>query len=155
MTGWDAQLEDVNKEIVELEDRISTLRKELDVAQWAADAARVQRILAVRELHLERLKFQARFIEQKIALGRRGTKPITYSELALICFNAAKRVARGDAAKRLEALGSTFAAKAFDARVAREHRPQPALGPASREPTHRTGPESSRITLSGQKRAAI
>jgi hypothetical protein len=47
--SWDAEFEDVKKEIAELEARISALRAELQTAQWAADLVRVQRILAVRE----------------------------------------------------------------------------------------------------------
>jgi len=38
---WDAQLEDVKKEIAKLEDRISALREELHSAEWATDAARL------------------------------------------------------------------------------------------------------------------
>ena len=67
MLTWDAQLEDVKKEIAKLEDRISALREELHSAEWATDAARLQRILAVREQHLERAKFHAQFIESRIA----------------------------------------------------------------------------------------
>jgi chromosome segregation ATPase len=110
--SWQAQLEDAKKEIAELEDRISALREELRDAQWAADAARLQRILAVREQHLERAKFHAQFIESRIANGRRTVKPIPYSELASICFNAAQRTAKVDTAETLKALGKTFSAKA-------------------------------------------
>jgi hypothetical protein len=45
MLRWDAQLEEANQQRAELEDRISALKQELEVAQRAADAARVQRIL--------------------------------------------------------------------------------------------------------------
>jgi hypothetical protein len=37
---WGAQLEKMNKQIAKLEDRLSALKQELDVAQWASDAAR-------------------------------------------------------------------------------------------------------------------
>src|SRR5258708_6412057 len=67
--SWDAQLEAAKKEIAELENRIAALREELQAAQWAADAARAQRMLTVREEHLERAKFHAQFIEHKIAQG--------------------------------------------------------------------------------------
>ena len=112
MLTWDAQLEDVKKEIAKLEDRISAVREELHSAQWATDAARLQRILAVREQHLERAKFHAQFIESRIAKGRRTVKPIPYSELASICFNAAQRTAQVDTAETLNALGKNFFAKA-------------------------------------------
>ena len=109
MLTWDAQLEDVKKEIAKLEDRISAVREELHSAQWATDAARLQRILAVREQHLERAKFHAQFIERRIAKGR---KPIPYSALAPICFNAAQWTGRADTAETLSALGKSFFAKA-------------------------------------------
>lgn len=118
MLRWDAQLEEANQQIAEVEDRISALKQELEVAQ-AADAARVQRILAVREQQLDHLKFWARFIEEeKIARGHREVKPLPYSEFAVICFDAANREPQGEAAKRLRAIGSTFAAKGFQARTA-------------------------------------
>jgi hypothetical protein len=110
--SWDAQLEDAKKEIAELEDRVSALREELRVAQWATDAARLQRILAVREQHLERAKFRAQFIESRIAKGRRTVKPIPYSALASICFSAAQRTAQVHTAETLKALAKNFSAKA-------------------------------------------
>jgi hypothetical protein len=119
MLRWDTQLEEANQQIAELEDRISALKQELEVAQRAADAARVQRILAVREQQLDHLKFWARFIEEeKIARGHREVKPLPYSEFAVICFDAANREPQGEAAKRLRAIGSSFAAKGFQARAA-------------------------------------
>ena len=45
----DAQLEETNHQIVEVEERISVLGQELQAAQWATDAARLQGMLAVRE----------------------------------------------------------------------------------------------------------
>ena len=84
--SWQVQLEDAKKEIAELEDRIAALREELHGAQWATDAARLQRILAVREQHLERTKFHVQFIESRIAKGRRATRPIQYSALATNLF---------------------------------------------------------------------
>ena len=113
MLSWDAQLEDVEKEIAELEARISALRAELQTAQSAADLARVQRILAVREQHLDRTKLHARFIESRIAKGNQTAKPIPYSALASICFNAAQRTAQVDTAETLKALGKSFSAKAI------------------------------------------
>ena len=113
MLTWDAQLEDVKKEIAKLEDRISAVREELHSAQWATDAARLQRILAVREQHLERAKFHAQFIEGRIAKGRRTVKPIPYSALAPICFNAAQWTAHADTAETLNTLAKTFSAKAI------------------------------------------
>jgi hypothetical protein len=110
--SWDAQLEDVKKEIAKIEGRISALREELHSAQWATDAARLERILAVREQHLERAKFHAEFIESRIAKGRRTVKPIPYSALAPICFNAAQWTTQGDTAETLKALGKNFFAKA-------------------------------------------
>jgi NADPH-dependent ferric siderophore reductase len=110
--SWDPQLEHVKKEIAKLEDRISALRHELHSAQWAADAARLQRILTVREQHLERAKFHVQFIEGRIAKGRRTVKPVPYSALASICFNAAQWAGRADIAETLNALGKTFSAKA-------------------------------------------
>jgi hypothetical protein len=110
--SWDSQLEDAKKEIAKLEDRISALKEELHSAQWATDAARLQRVLAVREQHLERAKFHAQFIESRIAKGRRTVKPIPYSALASICFNAAQRTAQVDTAQTLKALGKNFFAKA-------------------------------------------
>jgi hypothetical protein len=110
--SWDSQLEDATKEIAELEERISALREQLRGAQWATDAARLQRILAVREQHLERARFHAQFIESRIEKGRRTVKPIPYSELASICFNAAERTAQVDTAETLKALGKNFSAKA-------------------------------------------
>jgi len=110
--SWDSQLEDAKKEIAKLEDRISALKEELHSAQWATDAARLQRVLAVREQHLERAKFHAQFIESRIAKGRRTVKPIPYSALASICFNAAQRTAQVDTAETLKALGKNFFAKA-------------------------------------------
>jgi hypothetical protein len=127
---WDAQLEEANQQIAELEDRISALKKEMEVAQWAADAGRVQGILAVRERQMDRLRILARFIEEKIAGGHREVNPIPCSKFALICFNAAERFAQGDAARKLKALGSSFAAKAFERRLANGE-PRPAApGPA-------------------------
>ena len=84
MWSWHEQLDDAKKEIAELESRIAALREELHGAQWATDAARLQRILAVREQHLERARFRAQFIENRIAKGQRATKPIPYSALANI-----------------------------------------------------------------------
>jgi hypothetical protein len=110
--SWDAQLEDAKNEIAELEDRISALREELHGAQWATDAARLQRILAVREQHLERTKFHAQFIESRIGKGPRRAKPIPYSALATICFNAAQRTGQVDTAETLKALAKSFSAKA-------------------------------------------
>ena len=112
MLSWDSQLEDAKKEIAKLEDRISALKEELHSAQWATDAAILQRMLAVREQHLERAKFHAQFIESRIAKGRRTVKPIPYSALASICFNAAQRTAQVDTAETLNALGKNFFAKA-------------------------------------------
>jgi hypothetical protein len=109
VSSWVAQLEDAKKEIAELEARISTLRGEL---RTAADLARVQRILAVREQHLERAKFYAQFIESRIAKGQRTAKSIPYSALANICYNAAQRTAQVDTAETLKALAKTFSAKA-------------------------------------------
>ena len=155
MFRWDEQLKEVSQQTAELEDRISTLKKEMEGAQWAMDAARGQRILAFREQHLERLKCYAQFIERKIAQGHREAKPIPYSKFAMICFDAASRVAQGDAAKRLREIGSTFAAKASDARAGNKE-PRPAApGPARGEPTHYTEPVSSPATLSIQKGATI
>ena len=84
--SWHAQLDDSRKEIAELEDRIAALREELRGAQWASDAARLQRLLSVREQHLERTKFHVQFIESRIAKGRRATRPIQYSALATNLF---------------------------------------------------------------------
>jgi ATP/maltotriose-dependent transcriptional regulator MalT len=112
MLSWRAQLDEAKKEIGELEDRISVLKAELDVTRWAADAARLQGIVAVREQHLERAKFHAQFIESRIATGQRATKPIQYSALATICFNAAQRTAQVDTAETLKALAKNFSAKA-------------------------------------------
>ena len=112
MLSWDAQLEHVKNEIAKLEDRISALRQELHSAQWATDAARLQRILTVREQHLERAKFHAQFIEGRIAKGRRTVKSVPYPALASICFNAAQWAGRADTAETLNALGKTFSAKA-------------------------------------------
>jgi hypothetical protein len=50
-----------------LEARISALKEELQNAQWATDSVTLQRLLSVREQHLERTEFHARFIEHKIA----------------------------------------------------------------------------------------
>jgi len=88
--SWDAQLKDVKKEIAELENRVAALREELQAAHWASDAARLQRIIAVREQHLERATFHAQFIESRIAKGNQTAKPIPYPALASICFNAAQ-----------------------------------------------------------------
>jgi hypothetical protein len=74
--SWDAQLKDVKKEIAELENRVAALREELQAAHWASDAARLQRIIAVREQHLERATFHAQFIESRIAKGNQTAKPI-------------------------------------------------------------------------------
>jgi hypothetical protein len=148
---WDAQLKEVSQQIAELEDRISAHKKEIEDAQWATNVARGQRILAFREQHLERLKFHAQFIEQKIAQGHRDVKPIPYSKFALICFDAAKRLARGDAAEKLREIGSTFATKRFEARVANGEPRPAAQGPARRQLTHYTEPVSSSATLSGER----
>lgn len=112
MLSWHAQLGDVKKEMAELEVRISALRAELQTAQWAPDLARVQRILAVREQHLDRAKLHARFIESRIDKGQQATKPIPYSALANICYNAVQRTAHVDTAETLKALAKTFSAKA-------------------------------------------
>ena len=112
MVSWNEQLKDAKKEIAELEERISSLREELQTAQSAADRTRWQRILAVREQHLERTQFHAQFIESRIAKGERAAKPIQYSALATICFNAAQRTAQVDTAETLKALGKNFSAKA-------------------------------------------
>jgi hypothetical protein len=110
--SWNEQLEDARKEIAELEERISALRAELQTAQRATDVARVQRILAVREQHLERAKFHLQFIESRIAKGQRPAKPVPYSALATICFNAAQRAPQGGTAETLKALAESFSAKA-------------------------------------------
>jgi hypothetical protein len=131
--GWSEQLKEANQQIAEVGVRVSALKEQL---KGVADAARVQRVLAVREQQLARLKIWARFIEEKIACGHREAKPIPYANFALICFHAADRVAQGDAAKTLRALGSTFTAKVR----AGNKEPQPvAPGPARGEPTHRAG----------------
>jgi hypothetical protein len=111
--GWDAQLRDVKKEIAELEDRISALKRELQAAQSAANAGRVQGILGVRERHLERATLHARFIESRIAQGNRAAKYIPYATLASICISAAKRTAQADTAEALKALAKNFSAKAI------------------------------------------
>jgi hypothetical protein len=111
--GWDAQLRDVKKEIAELEDRISALKRELQAAQWGADAGRVQGIIAVRERHLERATLHARFIESRIVQGNRGAKHIPYAALASICISVAKRTVQADTAEALNALGKRFSAKAI------------------------------------------
>jgi len=103
----------VKKEMAELEVRISALRAELQTAQWAPDLARVQRILAVREQHLDRAKLHARFIESRIDKGQQATKPIPYSALASICMNMAQRTAQVDTAETLKALAKRFSAKAI------------------------------------------
>ena len=133
MLSWDAQLEVAKKAIAELENRISVLSEELQAAQGATDSARVQRILAVREQHLERAKFHVRFLERKIAQGYQEAKPIPYLALASICFlYAARGTTQGGTAEMLRALGKTFIGKADMARGGR--RPA-APGPARREPT--------------------
>jgi hypothetical protein len=111
--SWDAQLRDVNKEIAELQDRISALQDELHGAQWATDAARVQRVLAVREEHLDRAKLHAQFIESRIAKGARTVQPIPFSALASICMDVAQRTAQVDTAETLKALAKRFSAKAI------------------------------------------
>ena len=113
MSSWDAQLRDVKKEIAKLEDRISALKRELQTAQSAADAGRVQGILAVRERHLERATLHARFIESRTAQGNRAAKHIPYAALASICISAAERTAQADTAEALKALGKNFSAKAI------------------------------------------
>jgi len=110
--SWHTQREAAAREIAELENRIFALKEELQTAQWAIDVARVQRILAVREQHLERARFHAQFIETRIAKGQRTAKPIPYSALASICFNAAQRTAHADTAETLKALAKNFSAKA-------------------------------------------
>ena len=72
---------------------------------------RLQRCLTAGQ-HLVRAKFHAQFIESRIAKGRRTVKPIPYSALASICFNAAQRTAQVDTAETLNALGKNFFAKA-------------------------------------------
>ena len=115
--SWDAQLEAVNEQIAKLEARISALKEELQNAQWATDSATLQRMLSVREQHLERTKFHARFIEHNIAQGCR-VRPIPYAMLANICLSVARKTAHGDTAETLRALGSTFAARAAELRLA-------------------------------------
>ena len=112
MLSWNEQLEDARKEIAELEERVSALRGELQTAQRATDVARVQRILAVREQHLERAKFHLQFIESRIAKGQRAARPIPYAALATICFNVAQRAPQVDTAETLRALAKRFSAKA-------------------------------------------
>jgi hypothetical protein len=131
--SWDAELEVANKQITELEDRISALSEE------PKDSARVQRILTVREQHLERAKFHARFIEHKIAQGCREVKPIPYYALASICFSAARRTAQSDTAERLKALGKNFSAKATaeaSGRLSESDRPD-GKGRGTYSPSHR------------------
>jgi hypothetical protein len=111
--SWDVQLRDVNNEIAELQGRISALKDELHGAQWATDAARVQRVLSVREEHLDRAKLHAQFIESRIAKGTRTVQPIPYSALASICMNMAQRTAQVDTAETLKALAKRFSAKAI------------------------------------------
>ena len=84
MLSWDVQLRDVNNEIAELQGRISALKDELHGAQWATDAARVQRVLSVREEHLDRAKLHAQFIESRIAKGTRTqTHPVLCARIHL------------------------------------------------------------------------
>ena len=128
MLSWDAQLEDVEKEIAELGARISALRAELQTAQGAADLARVQRIVAVREQHLDRTKLHARFIESRIAQGNRAAKYIPYATLASICISAAKRTAQADTAEALNALAKNFSAKAIADASNRLFGPDPSDG---------------------------
>jgi hypothetical protein len=110
--SWHEQLADAKKEIAELEVRVSALRAELQTAQWATDAARLQGVLAVREQHLVRAKFHAQFIESRIAKGQRATKPIPYAALANICYKEAQRTARLDTAETLKPLAKSFSARA-------------------------------------------
>ena len=74
-------------------------------------------MLSVREQHLERTEFHARFIEHKIAQGCR-VRRIPYATLANICFSVARKTAQGDTAETLRAVGSTFAARATELRLA-------------------------------------
>jgi hypothetical protein len=113
VASWDAQLRDVNKEIAELQGRISALKDELRGVQWATHAARLQRVLAVREEHLDRAKLHAQFIESRIAKGTRTTQAIPYSGLGTICTDVAQRTAQVDTAETLKVLAKRFSAKAI------------------------------------------
>jgi hypothetical protein len=75
-------------------------------AGTASDLA--QRIRAVRAQSLERARIHVQFIEERIALRSPVRKPLSFAELAAICFQTAKAVPDGEAAKRLRQQGLAY-----------------------------------------------
>ena len=68
MFNWFAERDDVKKRIAELEGRIASLRDKLRrVAEGTVESTTTQRILVIREQELERTRFYAQFIDDRIA----------------------------------------------------------------------------------------
>jgi hypothetical protein len=66
--NWFAERDDVKKRIAELEGRIASLRDKLRrVAEGTVESTTTQRILVIREQELERTRFYAQFIDDRIA----------------------------------------------------------------------------------------
>jgi hypothetical protein len=120
MFDWNTQLELSKSRIVELEEQISRLREALhrntDDPQVATPIQRIlerdQGILSIKMTSLERAKLHQRYIESKV---RTVLKPVSYAELARVCFNTAKSMPPGDAADLVRAHGDHFYTKAVSA----------------------------------------
>ena len=68
MFNWFAERDDVKKRIAELEGRIASLRDKLRrVAEGTVESTTTQRILVIREQELERTRFYAQFVDDRIA----------------------------------------------------------------------------------------
>jgi hypothetical protein len=66
--NWFAERDDVKKRIAELEGRIASLRDKLRrLAEGTVESNTTQRILVIREQELERTRFYAQFVDDRIA----------------------------------------------------------------------------------------
>jgi hypothetical protein len=124
MFDWNAELENVKQRVEELEKKLFTLRDELRrysedpmCAPVLSTIERDRRLLGVRVAGLERAKAHQRFIEHKIALGGMARETLPFMEVAKICFDAAKWMPDGEAAKTVSSQGAALYTKAVTQRM--------------------------------------
>jgi hypothetical protein len=122
MFDWNAELELAKHQVVDLEEKIFSLREELQRSAQDRTTAtpiqrilgeRDQRILSVRMASLDRAKIHERFIERKIAAGTKVVKSLPYAELAEVCFKAAKWMPRREPADLVRTHASVFYGKSI------------------------------------------
>jgi hypothetical protein len=135
MWSADAQFEEANKEIADLEQRISALKAELQTAQRPAALVAVQRILAIRERQLEHTKRYALFIEDEIARQCREAKPMPCAAPALISLSTAVQQSARDE------IGETLSSAKADPDLAKGEELTPNV---PRTASHQATPQSER-----------